>query len=69
MFKNKWVIGIVVVVAIAVIVYFVMKNKKDKKTTNVNGTANGTGSVEASLPTTEVKPEDIVAQASELQTR
>ena len=69
MFKNKWVIGTVVVVAIAVIVYFVMKNKKDKKTTNGNGTSNGTGSVEANLPTTEVKPEDIVAQASEVQTR
>lgn len=65
MFKNKWVIGTIVVVAIGVIVYFVMKNKKDKKNTN----GNGTGEVEANLPTTEVKPEDIVAQASELQTR
>lgn len=69
MFKNKWVIGAIVVVAIGVVIYFVMKNKKDTKTTSTNGNGNGAGSVEANLPTTEVKPEDIVAQASEVQTR
>ena len=65
--KTKtWIIGAVVIVVIGVVIYYVMKNKEKSKTTAEN---SADGSVKANLPVTEVKPEDIVTQASELPTR
>jgi len=66
--KSKtWIIGAVVIVVIGVVIYFVMKNKEKSKSTSVESSSDG--SVKASLPVTEVKPEDIVQAVSDVKAK